>query len=755
MDKKSAFSLVELMVAVGIVGVLVTLAVPRYHQFMVQARRGEAKSNLSHIATLQETYKVDHFSYYSGAAMSGTNGIGYRDGSGYDGSCDDPATDVDEGINNHLGFRPNGCGQLRYFYQLRNSGNTAVASAASDAKGRHIYPDCSGGGAPECGYASGDAVLLAMNSGKSEVCRNITNYCPGSSTTPTPPPTICPLNDEQNDCTAASGTWAGTTCTCGTGSWSYDDYPTCNGSCSTTTPPCPIGETMMGGQCCASTLQSTYNSCIASGETWQSDCTCTTTPPCPTGESMMGGQCCASTLQSTYTSCIASGETWQSDCSCCTCTPSSADPLGLSAWTYDLSLYWPCESIPRTRREYIVCTPATDACYSHYGAAEHQTACGTKGITCANRCTGWQTSWNPCAETSLGTWEETGTKTRTCSNPCSVSEGSCPSSTPTYCATSVAATPEPCTPDPRCTDNSLVTDAKQSCENQTGKRFDRGSADANGRYDCECYEYCDKLDSKPYATNPRLSEAKRNCDGKHGNFAKTVNAGEYDCTCTLACVSSTEPDGTLVPHIPDTNTNNFPTVAQTESLCSHQVGGALFTDDYFEHTSGIINDKCKDDTANAVPYRFTRDRRGKCKCTAPIEKNAHCVGGVLVSMIDWTQYGGSKFKAADKDELPACYKPCLSETTLDERKLCYATHIYNATSNGIVTSGQTCEAMRFYNSYNYETTGHILIEGKKYDCRAVEATLDTMKNNMSSTRGGVNCDTPEYIWIQATSSISP
>ena len=195
MDKKSAFSLVELMVAVGIVGVLVTLAVPRYQQFMVQARRGEAKSNLSHIATLQETYRVDHYIYYSGAAMSGTNGVGYKDGAGSTGSCNDPATDVDEGINNHLGFRPNGCGQLRYFYQLRNSGNTAVASAASDAKGRHIYPDCSGGGTPpECGYVSGDAVRLAMNIGKPEVCRNITNYCPDAGTVTSLPCSACTLS---------------------------------------------------------------------------------------------------------------------------------------------------------------------------------------------------------------------------------------------------------------------------------------------------------------------------------------------------------------------------------------------------------------------------------------------------------------------------------------------------------------------------------------------------------------------------------
>ena len=97
--KISAFSLVELMVAVGIVGVLVTLALPRYQQFMVQARRGEAKSNLSHIATLQEMYKIEHFNYYTSATMTGINGIGYKDGFGNPGNCSDPSDDRDEGVD--------------------------------------------------------------------------------------------------------------------------------------------------------------------------------------------------------------------------------------------------------------------------------------------------------------------------------------------------------------------------------------------------------------------------------------------------------------------------------------------------------------------------------------------------------------------------------------------------------------------------------------------------------------------------------
>ena len=194
MHSKYAFSLVELMVAVGIVGILVTLALPRYHAFIVQARRGEAKSNLHHIATLQETYRAEHGGYYSGAAMAGTNGIGYKDGLNHVGDCND--YDDDRGLGNRLGFRPKACDELRYFYQLKSGGHTVIASAASDANQKHIFPDCSGpSDCFECGYDKGDALTLVMSDANPEVCRNITKYCPDGASCDgviTPPPDICP-----------------------------------------------------------------------------------------------------------------------------------------------------------------------------------------------------------------------------------------------------------------------------------------------------------------------------------------------------------------------------------------------------------------------------------------------------------------------------------------------------------------------------------------------------------------------------------
>lgn len=59
MKGNQGFSLVELMVVVGIIGILATVAVPRMQTFMAKAKTAEAKTNLSHIFTLQQSYYAE------------------------------------------------------------------------------------------------------------------------------------------------------------------------------------------------------------------------------------------------------------------------------------------------------------------------------------------------------------------------------------------------------------------------------------------------------------------------------------------------------------------------------------------------------------------------------------------------------------------------------------------------------------------------------------------------------------------------
>jgi prepilin-type N-terminal cleavage/methylation domain-containing protein len=59
----SGFSLVELMIVVGIIGVLAAVATPKMQVFMAKAKQAEAKTTLSHIYTLEEAYFAENSSY--------------------------------------------------------------------------------------------------------------------------------------------------------------------------------------------------------------------------------------------------------------------------------------------------------------------------------------------------------------------------------------------------------------------------------------------------------------------------------------------------------------------------------------------------------------------------------------------------------------------------------------------------------------------------------------------------------------------
>ena len=73
---QAGFSLVELMIVVGIIGILATLAVPRFQQFQAKARMGEAKNMLNHVYTLEESYFLDRDIYLNMVAYGSANAGG-------------------------------------------------------------------------------------------------------------------------------------------------------------------------------------------------------------------------------------------------------------------------------------------------------------------------------------------------------------------------------------------------------------------------------------------------------------------------------------------------------------------------------------------------------------------------------------------------------------------------------------------------------------------------------------------------------
>lgn len=57
------YTLIELMIAVAIVGILAAIVYPSYTDGVNRSRRAEAMTELARIATLQEQYYADHRTY--------------------------------------------------------------------------------------------------------------------------------------------------------------------------------------------------------------------------------------------------------------------------------------------------------------------------------------------------------------------------------------------------------------------------------------------------------------------------------------------------------------------------------------------------------------------------------------------------------------------------------------------------------------------------------------------------------------------
>ena len=61
---EEAFSLVELMVVVAIIGILTSIAVPSYQKYQTRVRQVEAKVTLSSISTEENDFSVDQSTFF-------------------------------------------------------------------------------------------------------------------------------------------------------------------------------------------------------------------------------------------------------------------------------------------------------------------------------------------------------------------------------------------------------------------------------------------------------------------------------------------------------------------------------------------------------------------------------------------------------------------------------------------------------------------------------------------------------------------
>jgi type IV pilus assembly protein PilE len=69
MKKQTGFSLIELMVVVAIVAIIASVAIPSYRQYVMRAKRADAKTALLRLAGNQERFYLQNNTYASQALM--------------------------------------------------------------------------------------------------------------------------------------------------------------------------------------------------------------------------------------------------------------------------------------------------------------------------------------------------------------------------------------------------------------------------------------------------------------------------------------------------------------------------------------------------------------------------------------------------------------------------------------------------------------------------------------------------------------
>jgi len=121
-SKADGFSLIELMIAAGVLGIILAIALPIYTDYMDTARVGVMNNNVETVRLFEEDYRLSEGTYVAGT---------------YDPA--DP--DAVGGLKAELGWEPRtGDDSITYVVALSGSGFTVTATNDSGETITKTYP---------------------------------------------------------------------------------------------------------------------------------------------------------------------------------------------------------------------------------------------------------------------------------------------------------------------------------------------------------------------------------------------------------------------------------------------------------------------------------------------------------------------------------------------------------------------------------------------------------------------------------------
>lgn len=155
-----AFSLIELVMVIGIITVIVLLGYPRHKDMNKTAMQVEARNSLRQILVLQEAYLAENGSYVRNLSVACPSDPATCDNriaitrtteASYDPTatataCHLPNNNNPANNNYHiarLGFKVNDCRTMRYFYGTNGYFNVArEVGTAYNNSDRRVFPGC-------------------------------------------------------------------------------------------------------------------------------------------------------------------------------------------------------------------------------------------------------------------------------------------------------------------------------------------------------------------------------------------------------------------------------------------------------------------------------------------------------------------------------------------------------------------------------------------------------------------------------------